>query len=97
MPTNSVDPAALAAAAHRLDSAAGMLAALHARLGVPQFDAAAAGRRHAAAGAEVRAALDRLIGDLAHWSAAAAEVAAALNSAAHRYDWVETTAAAVLR
>jgi hypothetical protein len=97
MPTNSVDPAALAAAAHRLDAAAGMLAALHARLGVPQFDAAAAGRAHASVGAEVRAAVDLLVGGLAQWAAAAAEMAAALNVAALRYDSAENAAAGALR
>lgn len=97
MPSNSVDPAALAAAAHRLDVAAGMLAALHTRLGTPQFDAAAAGRAHASAGSEVRAALDLLIGDLARWAAAAAEIAAALNAAALHYDWAENAAAGALR
>lgn len=97
MPTHSVDPAALAAAAHRLDAAAALLAEVHARLGAPQFDAAAAGRSHAAAGAQVRAALERLIGDLAQWAAAAAEIAAALNSVALRFDHAETGAAAVLR
>lgn len=49
------------------------------------FDGSCAGRAHVARGAAVRAGLDRLAVELAQWSRAAAEIAAALRCGEERY------------
>lgn len=96
--TTSVDPAALRAAAQRIDTAADLvLGAVHDQLDNLQFDGSAAGRVHVAAGAAVRAALDRLCGDMRAWAHAAAELAAALRVGADRHAAAEAEAAAVMR
>ena len=88
MGTTSVDPAALRAAAQRVDSAADMLiGAVHRHLGALQFD----GR------AELRTPLDRLREDMLQWSRAARELAAALAVGARQHAAADTHAASVIR
>lgn len=87
----SVDVAALHDVANRLETAAELItAAGRIRLG---FDGSAAGRVHAAEGDALRRALDRWPGELARWSRAGAEIAAALRSGARRYDAADLGAA----
>lgn len=98
MGTTSVDPAALRAAAQRMDNAADIvLAALRTRLGGLQFDGTVAGRAHAVAGASVRTGVDRLVADLAQWASVAREIAAALRAGADRYAESEMHAVSALR
>jgi len=98
MATTSVDPAALQAAARRIDAAADILAeAVRAPLARLQFGSAAAGRAHGPAGAEVRRGLERLCAAADQWAHAARELAAALNTGADRYRAAEHRAAAALR
>lgn len=49
------------------------------------FGGACAGRAHTARGEALRAALDRLVVELAQWSRATTEIAVALRSGAERY------------
>jgi hypothetical protein len=98
MGTTSVDPAALRAAAQRMDAAADIVnGALRARLGGLQFDASVAGRAHAEAGGSVRTAVDRLAAGMAQWAMVARETAAALSAGADRYADAESHAVAALR
>jgi hypothetical protein len=90
MGITSVDPAALRAAALRMDTAADIvLGILRAHL--------AAGRDYGAAGAAVREVLDRLVADVTQWAVAARETGAALRVGADRYGEAESRAVAALR
>ena len=78
-----LDIAAVRAAAERFDSVADELNRV-ARVPLT-FDGSAAGRAHTADGDALRVAVDRVIGDLAGWARAAAEIAAGLRAGADRY------------
>jgi len=96
--TSFVDPAAVRAAAQRIDTAAEtVLGAVRSRLGRLEFGAANAGRGHSAAGAALRAELDGLTADLIRWGRAAAELAAAIRAGVDGHEATERTATAVLR
>ena len=96
--TTAVDPAALRAAAQRIDAAADIvLGALHAQLSSFQFDGPQAGRAHRAAGSDLRTAVDRLRGDMSRWANSARELAAALRIGADRHAAAEARAVAVRR
>ncbi|HCA53681.1 MAG TPA: hypothetical protein DEP24_13070 [Mycobacterium sp.] len=98
MGITSVDPAALRAAALRMDTAADIvLGILRAHLADLRFDAVAAGRDYGAAGAAVREVLDRLVADVTQWAVAARETGAALRVGADRYGDAESRAVAALR
>lgn len=86
-----MDTAAVRAAAQRFDTAADVLSG--ASLNRLQFDGSVAGRTHAAHGAALRSALDRLGAEVAQWSRAADEIAAALRVTADRYGDAELRAA----
>jgi hypothetical protein len=58
------------------------------------FSGASAGRAHAACGDTLRVELERLTAQLAQWSRASAEIAAALRCGADRYGDAEMYAAA---
>ena len=84
----SVDPAALQAAAQRLDAAADLLhGVLTTHLGGLCSDGDTG----------IRSALDRLTADVALWHRAATGTATALRAAAQRYTATEAEAAQVLR
>ncbi|MCW1959327.1 MAG: type VII secretion target [Mycobacterium sp.] len=84
----SVDPQALRRAAHRLDAAADLLhGVLTVHLGALRFDADAG----------VRAAVDRLVGDIGRWQRAARETAASLRTSAEHFIDSENRAAQALR
>jgi hypothetical protein len=94
----SVDPAALQAAALRMDTAADIvLGILRANLADLRFDAAMAGSDYAGAGAGVREVLDRLVADMTQWAVAARETGAALRVGADWYADAESRAVAALR
>ena len=98
MGTTSVDPAALRAAAQRMDAAADIVtAALRTRLGGLQFDASVAGLGYAEAGGAVRAGVDRLVADMTQWADVARETAAALSAGADRYAEAESHAVTALK
>ena len=98
MGTTSVDPAALRAAAQRLDAAADIVdRILTSNLSGLRFDSAVAGRDHAVVGGVVRGVLDRLIADMTRWAVAARETAAALRTGADRFSDAESRAVANLR
>ncbi|MCV7227357.1 type VII secretion target [Mycolicibacterium komossense] len=78
-----LDVAAVRAAAERFDGVADDLQRV-ARIPLT-FDGPTAGRAHGADGAALRAALDQIIGDLAVWARAAAEIATGLRAGADRY------------
>lgn len=83
-----MDPSALLAAAQRLDTAADLLqAALGTYLRALHFDADAG----------VRAALDQLVADVAHWQQTARETATVLRIGAQRYTDAESRAEQALR
>jgi uncharacterized protein YukE len=98
MGTTSVDPAALRAAAQRMDAAADIVdSILAANLCGLRFDAAVAGRDYAAVGGAVRGVLDRLVADMTRWAVAARETSAALRTGADRFSDAESRAVANLR
>lgn len=98
MGTTSLDPAAVLAAAHRLDAAAtALLDAADSRLASRRFDAAAAGPAHTAAGAALRLQTERLATDLVRWAYAAGELAAVLRAGADGHAAAEADATAALR
>ncbi len=97
MPTTAIDPAALWAAAQRLDTAADAVIGAVRPLGALQFDGSAAGRAHAGSGWAVRAALDALAADLNRWAHAARELASALRAAAQQHAAAEAYGETVLR
>lgn len=89
-----VDTAGLRAAAQRFAVAADALdAASRVQLSRLRFDGDVAGRSHVADGGAVRTALHRLVAEVAQWSRAAEEVAAALRVTADRYGDAELRAA----
>ncbi|WP_167105771.1 type VII secretion target [Mycobacterium sp. DL592] len=96
MGTTRVDTAAAHAAAQRFTAAAQLLETA-ARTGGLSFSGSTAGRAHAASGERLHAALDEVRVQLAQWSRAAEEVAAALRAGAQQYADAELRAAAVLR
>jgi hypothetical protein len=94
MGNTRVDTAAVHAAAQRFDAAADALdGALRIPLSRLGFDAAVAGRVHAAHGDAVRVAMDRLVAGVNQWSRAAREVATAVRVTADRYGDAELRAA----
>ena len=98
LPTTSVDPAGLRAAAQRLDTAADiLLGAVLGEVSALQFDGTVAGRGHAAAGVALRAKLERLSGDVCRWAQAAQELATALRAGAARHSTADEHAAVTLR
>ena len=90
-----IDVAAVRAVADQLDRAAELIddaAGYHlARL---TFGGATAGRAHSARGDALRAALQRLAGELSQWSRATGEIAVGLRAGAERYADAELYAAA---
>ena len=98
MGTTSVDPAALQAAAQRLDTTADIvLGTLRTRLVGLQFDGAVAGRAHGRAGNAVRLGVDSVVADLARWAAAVRETSAALRAGAQGYSAAESRGQGALR
>ena len=98
MPATSIDPAALRAAALRLENAADIvLGAVGSHLRGLRFDGTVAGRAHSESGWAVRAAMDSLAGDAARWARGAADLAAALRAGADRHAGREANAATVFR
>ncbi|CAM3099153.1 hypothetical protein BST27_16050 [Mycobacterium intermedium] len=90
-----LDSAALRAVADRFSAAADLIDdAVVNHLARLMFDGARAGRVHAARGDALRVNLDRLAGELSHWSRAAREIAAALRAGAERYADADGYAAA---
>lgn len=82
----AVDPQALKTAAERLDNAADLLqGALSGPLFGLQFGPECAGQRHGAAGAVVRAAVDRLTTDARQWQWSARQFAITLRACADEY------------
>ena len=81
-----VDVAALHAVAHQYEMVADTVeSAVRTHLSGLMFDGATAGRMHAVHGDAVRAAVDRVVGQLRQWSRAATEIAAVLRVSADRY------------
>ena len=81
-----VDVAALHAVAHQYEMVADTVeSAVRTHLSGLMFDGATAGRMHAARGDAVRAAVERVVGQLRQWSRAATEIAAVLRVSADRY------------
>ena len=97
MPTTSVEPAALRAAAQRLDAAADAVAAAGAQMHRLQFDGSTAGRAHTGSGWALRAALDGLTAEIGEWEHAVRELAGALRAGAGLHAAGEAHAAAALR
>ena len=96
--TTSVDPAALRAAAQRLENAADtVLDAVGSHLRGLRFDGTVAGRAHTGSGWALRAAMDTLAGDAARWARAAADLAAVLRAGADRHAGREANAVTVFR
>jgi hypothetical protein len=81
-----VDVAALRSVANQFDATAQTLdVATRTQLSRLTFNGAGAGRGHVGRGDALCAALNRLAADLAQWSRATVEIAAALRAAADRY------------
>ncbi|MGY4710379.1 type VII secretion target [Mycolicibacterium sp. CBM1] len=94
MGSTRVDTAAVRAVAQRFAAAADILDGVsRTHLSRLRFDGSAAGRAHTASGGAVRAALDHCAAELAQWSRAAEEIAAALRSVADHYTEAELKAA----
>ncbi|WP_292992025.1 type VII secretion target [Mycobacterium sp.] len=90
-----VDVAAVHAVANRFDEAAHLLdGAVRTHFGRLAFDGTTSGRAYIGQGDALRFALHRLGSELAEWSRASLEVAAALRAGADRYDDAEHLAAA---
>lgn len=68
--------------------------ALSDRLGRLAFGGPTAGRAHTARGDALRAELERLIGEVAQWARASADIAVALRASADRYADADLYAAA---
>lgn len=87
------DTTALRAVADRFDATAQAIdGAVRTRFPRLAFDGASAGRAHTAGGDALRRALDRWAGELANWSRASAEIAAALRVGAAGYTDAELRA-----
>lgn len=98
MPTTSVDPAALRAAARTLETAAEIvLDAVGSHLRGLRFDGAVAGRAHAASGWALRAATDSLAGDADRWGHAVRELAVVVSAGADQHAGREAHAAIAFR
>jgi uncharacterized protein YukE len=90
-----VDVAALRAVANQFDGTAQILdAAARNNLSQLAFNGATAGRAHIGRGDALHTSLNRLQADLAQWSRATVEIAAALRAAADRYADAELRSAA---
>jgi uncharacterized protein YukE len=90
-----VEVGALRSAANQFDATAQLIdAAARTDLSQLSFNGATAGRAHLGRGDALHASLDRLGADLAQWSRATAEIAAALRAAADRYADAELRSAA---
>jgi excreted virulence factor EspC (type VII ESX diderm) len=82
-----VDVVALLGVAGEYDAAADAVdAVVRTQLAGLAFGGAAAGRMHVVRGEAVRVAVDVVVDRLRAWSRASAEIAAALRTAAYRYD-----------
>ncbi|MBS9535865.1 hypothetical protein KIH27_19970 [Mycobacterium sp. M1] len=89
-----LDDAALREVAEHFEADADLVdSAMRDGLGRLMFDGAAAGRAHAASGAELRRVLDRWAPELTRWSRASAEIAGALRSGLAGYRAAELSAA----
>ena len=89
-----VDVTALHAVARRYQIVADIVdGAVRTHLAGLAFDGATAGRVHAARGDALRVAVDHVVDQLGQWSRAAAEIAAALRTAADRYAEADANAA----
>lgn len=89
-----VDIAAMLDAAHRYDTAAGLLdSALQRCLPALTFSGSRAGREYSAGGDEVRRAVDHAVGALRDWSRASREIASALRVSGTNYLQVDDSAA----
>lgn len=90
-----VDAAALRAAPDQFDASAQTIDQLvRGRLGRLRFSGAVAGRADQVAGDALRRTLDTWAAELAQWSRASAEIAAALRLGAQSYTEAELAAAA---
>ena len=90
-----VEVAALRAVANQFDATAQLIdAAARNNLSQLCFTGATAGRAHTGRGDALHASLNRLDADLAQWSRASVEIAAALRAAADRYADAELRSAA---
>ena len=91
----SVDAVAVRTVANRFDDAAQLInGALRSHLYRLSFDGATAGRAYVGHGDALRIALNRLSDELAGWSRATVEIAAALRASADRYGEADLRAAA---
>ncbi len=89
-----VDVAAVLDAAHRYDTAAGMLdGAVQRCVTALVFGGARAGREYTAEGEDVRRAVDRAVVALRDWSRSCRDVAAQLRVSAAEYEQVDDRAA----
>lgn len=89
-----LDSAGLRSVADSFDvTAADIDIAARIRLGGLSFDGGVAGRDHIRAGETLRRALDAWWPELARWSRATTEIAAALHAGLARYAHAETSAA----
>lgn len=92
-----IEVAALRGVARQYETVAATLdGAVRTYLNAPAFDGALAGRAHAGGGDAVRAGVEHLGDQLRQWSRAAAEIAAALHTAADRYVRADADASARL-
>jgi hypothetical protein len=90
-----VEVARLRSVANQFDATAQLVdAAARSQLSQLAFHGAAAGRGHIDHGDALHTALNRLGADLAQWSRATVEIAAALRAAADRYADAELRSAA---
>ena len=90
-----VDAAAVHGVANRYDDAAELIdGAVRNQFGRLAFDGTTSGRAYIGQGDALRFALHRLGGQLAQWSRASREVAAALRAGADRYQDADQLAAA---
>jgi hypothetical protein len=90
-----VEVGALRSAANQFDATAQLIdAAARTDLSQLSFNGATAGRAHLGRGDALHTSLNRLGTDLAQWSRATAEIAAALRVAADRYADAELRSAA---
>lgn len=98
MGTISLDLGAVRSAAQRIDAVVEEVRdVVDSRLGSWQFGGTTAGLAHAAAGAALRAELERLAIDLIRWAQAADEIAAVLRAGADGYAAGEADAVGALR
>jgi hypothetical protein len=90
-----VDAAMVRIVANRFDATAMLIeGAARTHFGRLVFDGATAGRAHIGHGDALRVALQRLVGELAQWARATAEIATALRASADHYAEADLRAAA---